>query len=420
MATPAHHVIVGAGPAGVTAAETLRKLAPADRITIIGDEPEAPYSRMAIPYLLEGDIDEAGTHLRSDSAHFSALDIEVQQDRVVTVVTGQKRLQLASGHAVDYSKLLIATGSSPARPPINGLDAPGVHHCWTLADARHIISRATSGDEVVLLGAGFIGCIILEALASRGVKLTVVEMGDRMVPRMLDEAAGGMLKRWCEDRGIRVLTGTRVTAVEEADSGLMIATDGGEKLPARLFVVAAGVKPNVGFLASSGIEIGDGIRVDHTMQSSAPDVYAAGDVAEARDLSTGGFDVLAIQPVAVEHGYTAAMNMAGHVTEHRGSLNMNVLDTVGLISTSFGSWMGVDGGDHGTLRDDQGFRYLRLEFDGDRLVGGQSVGMTEHVGIMRGLIQTGLRLGSWKEKLQSAPERIAEAYIATAHGIADA
>ncbi|MEL7543632.1 MAG: FAD-dependent oxidoreductase [Pseudomonadota bacterium] len=420
MATPAHHVIVGAGPAGVTAAETLRKLAPADRITIIGDEPEAPYSRMAIPYLLEGDIAEAGTHLRADTNHFSSLNIDVRQERVATVVTGKKRLQLASGDALDYDKLLIATGSSPARPPIDGLDAPGIHHCWTLADARNIIARASSGDEVVLLGAGFIGCIILEALASRGVKLTVVEMGDRMVPRMLDEAAGSMLKRWCEERGIRVLTGTKVTEVEQAGDAINIVTDSGEKLPARLFVVAAGVKPNVGFLASSGIEIADGIRVDHTMQSSAPDVYAAGDVAEARDLSTGGFDVLAIQPVAVEHGYTAAMNMAGQKTEHRGSLNMNVLDTVGLISTSFGSWMGVTGGDRATLRDDDGFRYLRLEFDADRLVGGQSVGMTEHVGIMRGLIQTGLRLGSWKAKLQAAPERLAEAYIATAHGVADA
>lgn len=418
--SPTHHVIVGAGPAGVTAAETLRKLDENARITIIGDEPEAPYSRMAIPYLLEGDIEEPGTHLRADADHFNSHDIAVLRERVGTVMSGQKRLKLENGDDISFDNLLIATGSSPVQPPIAGIDLPGVHHCWTLADARQINERAVAGSDVVLLGAGFIGSIILEALASKGVNLTVVEMGDRMVPRMLDETAGNMLKSWCESKGIRILTSTKITEVAEAGDGLQVITDSGEKLSAGLFVVAAGVKPNYGFLASSGIEIGEGVRVDGHMQTNVADIYAAGDVAEARDLSTGGYDVLAIQPVAVEHGYTAAMNMAGHPTKHRGSLNMNVLDTVGLISSSFGSWMGVEGGARGSLVNPEGYRYMRLEFDGDRLVGGQAVGLTENVGIMRGLIQTGLPLGSWKDKLIAAPERLAEAYIATAHGISHA
>lgn len=414
------HVIIGAGPAGVTAAETLRKHDANAKITIIGDEPEAPYSRMAIPYMLEGDIEESGTHLRADADHFTSLDINVRRERVGTVLASQKRLKLENGDDVDFDKLLIATGSKPIQPPIEGMDLPGVHHCWTLADARKINELASTGSEVVLLGAGFIGSIILEALASKGVKLTVVEMGDRMVPRMLDETAGNMLKSWCEAKGIRILTSTKVTEVIESSDGLHVVTDGGERLPAKLFVVAAGVKPNYGFLASSGIEVGEGVRVNDRMQTSVADIYAAGDVAEARDLTSGGYDVLAIQPVAVEHGYTAAMNMSGHPTVHRGSLNMNVLDTVGLISSSFGSWMGVDGGSRGTLVSEDGYKYMRLEFDGDRLVGGQAVGLTENVGIMRGLIQTGIPLGSWKDKLIAAPERLAEAYIATAHGISHA
>ena len=127
--------------------------------------------------------------------------------------------------------------------------------------------------------------------------------------------------------------------------------------------------------------------------------------------------MLAIQPVAVEHGYTAALNMCGHEARHRGSLNMNVLDTVGLISSSFGSWMGVDGGDRGVSTDRDGYRYVRLEFDGDRLIGGQAVGVTDNIGMMRGLIQTGLRLGDWKDKLIRAPERLAEAYVSTVEGV---
>jgi len=415
-----HHVIIGAGPAGVTAAETLRKQDAKARITIVGDEPEAPYSRMAIPYLLEGDIEESGTHLRAASDHFEKHGITCLRQKVGAVLASQKRIKLENGDDLSFDRLLIATGSNPLRPPIEGLDLPGVHNCWTLADARKINELAQSGSEVVLLGAGFIGSIILESLASKGVKLTVVEVGDRMVPRMLDETAGNMLKSWCEQKGVRVLTGTKITGVVKSDDGLQVITGDGLRLPARLFVVAAGVKPNYGFLASSGINIGKGVWVDEHMQTSVPDIYAAGDVAEARDLTAGGYDVLAIQPVAVEHGYTAAMNMAGHPATHRGSLNMNVLDTMGLISSSFGSWMGVDGGSRGTLLDDGCHRYMRLEFDGDRLVGGQAVGLTEHIGIMRGLIQTGLPLGSWKDKLVAAPERLAEAYIATAHGISHA
>ena len=150
----------------------------------------------------------------------------------------------------------------------------------------------------------------------------------------------------------------------------------------------------------------------------SPDVYAAGYYSEGIDLSTGKPDVLAIQPVAVEHGRIAALNMAGVVTPHRGSLNMNVLDTMGLISSSFGLWQGAPIGTTGKIIDEANYKYLKLEFEGDRLVGAQCVGMTDHVGMLRGLIQTGFRLGGWRDKLLQAPERLREAYISVAQGVA--
>ena len=135
-------------------------------------------------------------------------------------------------------------------------------------------------------------------------------------------------------------------------------------------------------------------------------------MAEGINLSTGHNDMLAIQPVAVEHGYIAALNMCGIKTQHRGSLNMNVLDTLGLISSSFGTWEGVEGGETATLLDDAANRYVRLEFEDDRLIGAQCVGLTDHVGMLRGLIQTGLHLGPWKARLIESPARIPEAYVA--------
>ncbi len=412
-----HHVILGAGPAGVVAAETLRKLDSKSKVTLVNGESELPYSRMAIPYLLAGNIGEEGTYLRHEKGYYDNLGIAHVQARATGVDTKDKKVALDGANDLKYDTLLIATGASPLRPPIDGLYLPGVSTCWTLDDARTILKTAKKGDSVVLLGAGFIGSIILEALVKMGVKLTVVEMGDRMVPRMMDEIAGNMIKRWCEERGLTVMTGSKIEKIAKGTDGLEVSVSGGDKLSATLVVAAAGVAPNIDFLAKSGIKTGAGVRVDDHLATNAPDVYAAGDVAEARDLSTGEWDMLAIQPVAVEHGYLAAQNMAGNPTPHRGSLNMNVLDTLGLVSSSFGSWMGVKGGESAKLVDEAGFRYLRLEFSDDRLVGGQAVGMTEHIGIMRGLIQTGLHLGEWKDTLLTSPQRLTEAYVATAQGV---
>ncbi|MEM8743102.1 MAG: FAD-dependent oxidoreductase [Pseudomonadota bacterium] len=417
MAKARHHVIIGAGPAGVLAADTLRQRDPDSRITLVSGEKEPPYSRMAIPYLLANHIGEDGTYLRQDPAHFSDSSIEVVHARAKRIDPKKKSVTLEKGKPLKYDRLLLATGASPIMHPVPGLDLPGVCTCWTIEDARAIADRALKGDEVVLMGAGFIGSIILEALVERGVKLTVVEMADRMISHMMDETASAMLKRWCEDKGIRVLTGTRINEITRGKSRLDAVLSTGKVISAKLVVVAAGVAPNIGFLKGSGIKTDQGIKVNGYLRTSAKDVYAAGDVAQAKDMSTGEFSVLAIQPVAADHGRIAALNMAGERTPHEGSLNMNVLDTLGLISSSFGKWDGVEGGSNARMHDDAGNRYLRLEFDDDRLIGVQAVGITDHIGIARGLIQTAQRLGRWKDKLIKSPERLAEAYIATAHGV---
>ena len=413
------YVILGAGPAGVTAAETIRQHDGKGRITMIGGEPEPAYSRMAIPYLIHGKIAEQGTYLRQKADHFTSLGIEHQWGRATGVDAAAREISFESGVKRNFDKLLIATGASPIVLPIPGASLPGVHNCWTLSDAREIMKLADNGAPVVLVGAGFIGCIVLEALHLRGCKLTVVEIAPRMVARMMDETAGGMLTRWCREHGVDVHTGTAVQGIEKAASGphpLSVKLSNGSSVPAKLVVLAAGVRSNTGFLAGTGIATKTGILVDQHLQTAVPGIYAAGDCCEGVDLSTGKPDMLAIQPVAVEHGRIAALNMAGVPTAHRGSLNMNVLDTMGLISSSFGMWQGAPGGATAKITDEGKFQYLKLEFSDDRMVGAQCVGMTDHVGMLRGLIQTGLRLGSWKDKLMEAPERVREAYISVAQG----
>jgi NAD(P)H-nitrite reductase large subunit len=414
------YVILGAGPAGVTAAETIREVDRTGAITIIGGEPEPPYSRMAIPYLLHGNIGEGGTYFRQQDDHYDRLGIAYRHGIATGIDTSGHKLALQGGSVVPYDRLLIATGASPILPPIPGSDFDGVVNCWTLEDARKILDDADHGAPVVLVGAGFIGCIVLEALYQRGCDLTVVEVAPRMVARMLDDVAGGMLKRWSESKGVKVYTGTKVQAIEPGSgvggSRFTVGLSDGSWIPAKLVVLAAGVRSNIDFLSGSGIATNHGITVDQFLRTSAADVYAAGDCCEGIDLSTGKPDMLAIQPVATEHGRIAGLNMAGRPTPHRGSLNMNVLDTMGLISSSFGLWQGVPGGDTARLIDQESFKYLKLNFEGDRLVGAQCVGLTDHVGMLRGLIQTGFPLGHWKETLMEQPERLRDAYIAVAHG----
>jgi NADPH-dependent 2,4-dienoyl-CoA reductase/sulfur reductase-like enzyme len=410
------HVIIGAGPCGVVAAETLRKARPADEIILIGGEPEPPYSRMAIPYFLINKIDEEGMYLRTTD-YYPQHKIDYVKQQVSAIDAQAKQLVLSDKTHIRYDKLLIASGSHPVSPPIEGIDLPGVHSCWTLEDARQIAALGKEGVNVVLMGAGFIGCIILESLIRRGINLTVVEMDDRMVPRMMDEKAGGLLKKWCIEKGVNVLTSTKITAIKQAQSSMSVVLDSGETLPADLVISATGVRSNIGFLEGSGIKTNKGIVVDHFMQTNIADVYAGGDVAEARDFSTGDYQVQAIQPTATDHGRLAALNMAGRQVEHNGSINMNVLDTLGLISHSFGLWMGLEGGDSVEIYNPDAYKYLNLRFglgeDEDVLVGASTLGMTQHIGVIRGLIESKTHLKYWKERLMDDPTRIMEAYLSS-------
>ena len=430
------HVIIGNGPAGVVAAETLRKFDKHSEIVLIGAEAEPPYSRMAIPYFLMGNITEAGAHLRKKDGHFVENGIRLVKGRAMRVAAASHEVELEGGERLRYDRLLIASGSHPVRPPVAGMNLPGVHTCWTLADAREIVAKAKPGARVLQLGAGFIGCIIMEALAARGVKLTVVEMGDRMVPRMMTEKAGAMIRHWVEKKGVAVHVNARVDAIEVGGGkGLLgkvvgLVTGGGgsagamrvklsngQTLEADLVICAAGVKPNIGFLAGSGVEVGQGIRVDAGMQTSVPGIYAAGDVTEAAGFHSGSPQLNAIQPNAADQARVAAANMAGRPTAAQGSLAINVLDTLGLISTSFGQWWGeskAEGGDSVELADEANGRYLSLQFKGDILIGATSVGWTDHVGALRGLVQGRVRLGAWKARLLHDPTQFMAAYLGAA------
>ncbi|MCB1887180.1 MAG: FAD-dependent oxidoreductase, partial [Rhodocyclaceae bacterium] len=202
------------------------------------------------------------------------------------------------------------------------------------------------------------------------------------------------------------------------DAPLSVRLSTGECLPCDVVIVAAGVAPNVGFLEGSPVHVAKGVLVDDRMQTSVPGIYAAGDVAEAPDLFTGAHLVSAIQPNAVDQARVAAINMAGGNAHMPGVLAINVLDTLGLISSSFGQWWGGEGTQGVERVDEAAFRYISLQFRDDVLVGATSIGLTDHVGALRGLIQGQLHLGVWRDRLLANPFAFFEAYVANTQPVA--
>ena len=356
MPSPLEHVVVvGASLAGLRACEGLRQQGYEGRITLLGDEVEPPYDRPPLSKaFLAGDWDAERIRLRKAEV-LSTLHLDMRLGaRATSLGTAAARLGLADGSSVAYDGLIIATGAAPRRLP-GQPDVEGVLSLRTLADSSALRSLLTAPRDrparLVVIGAGFIGCIIMEALASRGVELTVVEMGDRMVPRMMGPVAGGMIRQWCEKKGVHVRTGARVEAIVPGDTGqpLKVRLSTGEKIDADLVISATGVRPSIHFLEGSGINCLQGILTDEHLQTSVPGVFAAGDCAEAFDKVSGRTIVSAIQPNAAEQARVAALNMLGQTTALKGVTQINVLDTLGLISTSFGNWQGVPGGEHAEL-----------------------------------------------------------------------
>jgi len=408
------HVIIGSGPAGVVAAETLRKADPACEITLLHGEAGPPYARMTIPYLLAGQIEAAGTHLRQEPGHYDRLGIRLVAGRARTVDAAARNVLLEDGRVLPYDRLLVASGATPVLQKMPGIDLPGVHTCWTLEDVRTFTERAKPGTRVVQMGAGFVGCVIMRGLVSLGVDLTILVRSGRMVSRMMNPIASGMIRRWCEAKGVRIRVNTLPTELRSVGGELRVVLDGGEELPAHIYLCLVGVKPNTNFLAGSGVAMQAGILVDASLRTNVPEIYAAGDVAEATNCLTGERMVNAIQPNAVEQGRIAALNMAGKSATARGAFAFNVLDTLGLLSYSFGAWQGLAGGESVELVDESRFRYLRLEFLEDRLVGANTVGFSEHAGVLRGLMEGKVRLGAWKARLLQDPTLLLQAYLARA------
>ena len=413
----ARHLIIGGGTAGMNAIRTIRE-EETERSTITLVSAERPYSRMVLPYYLDRSIAESHVFTATPKV-LAGWGVTAQVGKRATALDTKANVcTLDDGTKVEYDDCLIATGSSAVRAPVPGADGPGVHSFWTLEQARGVIAQSRPGSHVVMVGAGFIAFTILNSILALGATLTIVEVAPRILPRMIDDTGAGLVEEWLKRHGVKVRTGVRLTKITDAKGRQKLSFTTGGDLVADVVIMATGIRTNLDWLKDSGVRVNQGIVVDEHLRSSVPNVYAAGDVAEGRDLISGANAVHAIEPTAQEHGRVVGANMAGKAVSYRGSLIINIVEVCHLDVASFGAWEDARAETASGVKADRP-AYRKLLWRGERLVGAIILGpssdiwTTNDVGMLKGLVQSGVGLGRWKAHLKANPFDIKPAFIAT-------
>jgi len=373
-------LIIGAGPAGVSAAETVRGLDPRAELVMLSDEPTLPYSP---PAMADHFITGSDLHLWRGVDWLEQTGVDYHQGvRVVAIEPQAHRVRLSDGGRLAYDRLLIATGSR-LYAPVPGADLPGVYNFKSLSAAEALVKRVRAGEAhtALIVGAGFIGMEIALLLCELGVAVTQVEMLDQVMATMLDaDTAVVALDLMCQ-RGVDVRLNTKAAAFTGNGQATGIQLDSGEHLQADLLIAATGVKPNLDLLEGSGIAHTWGIQVDETLRTSAADIYAAGDVIESPNRLTGQRLVHAIFPNAVEQGRVAGMNIAGFPTVYEGAEKMNSLKHLGLPIMAVGEKEGET-----VLQHRHGSDLRTLYLRGNCLVGFQLAGDIRAAGVLHSLL----------------------------------
>jgi len=375
-------VILGAGPAGLSVAERLRELAPVGDVDldVVYDEPFPPYSppAMADHFLTGRDapLYWKGTDVleRLGATHHRAACRSVDP--------AARRVELTSGATLDYNRLVIATGSR-LHAEVPGVELAGVHDFKSLRTATALVDRARRGEvtSALIVGAGFIGVEVALLLADLGLQVTIISRR-WVMPRGVDPETGEVVRAALQGRGVAVLMYQPAEAFEGDTEVEALRIAGGERLRADVYVAATGVKPNLECLAGSGLAMDWGVTVDDDLRTSEVDVYAAGDVAETRDLLTGERYVHAIFPNAVAQGRIVAERLVGLDPVYAGAESMNSLKHLGVPVVA----AGVPSGEELCLRDGPVLR--KLFVDDGRITGFQLAGDIRGAGVYRRLMLT--------------------------------
>lgn len=371
------YVIIGNSTAGIAAAESIRKLDQAGSITILSDEAFPTYGRPLISYFLLGKTDAAHMNYRPADFYRKNNIRTMFSVRAEHIDTAKKQVLLQGGKKVKYDKLLVATGSRPFVPPMEGLDKNEYFTFMTYADALALEKQLAPEKNVLIVGAGLIGLKCLEGIADRVGKVTFVDMAPHILPSILDDYGASIIQKQLEKHGAEFYLSDSVASFEKGVAHLK----SGATVPFDILVVAAGVRPNVELVKEAGGKVGRGILTDDRQETSLKDVYAAGDCTESYDITCGQSRILALLPNAQFQGSCAGTNMAGGEAHFTNAVPMNAIGFFGSHVLTAGSYFGD------TYEEKEGETYKKLFFDGDKLNGFILIDLPERAGIYTSLLR---------------------------------
>jgi 3-phenylpropionate/trans-cinnamate dioxygenase ferredoxin reductase component len=310
-------VIVGAGQGAAKAVETLRGAGYGGDLVVIGDEPHPPYQRPPLSKkYLAGEMDAAALSLRGPD-YYATQGVDLRLGTaVVGIDTAARRVTLATGRPVPYSKLLIATGTRARKLPLAGAERDGVVTLRSISDVDAIRARLAQAERVAIIGGGYIGLEVAAVACSRGHRVTVLEGQDRVMARSVSPDVSRFFEILHRDRGVRLHTGVGVTEILGVDRVTAVALTDGRTARADLVLIAAGATPNTELAAAAGLTVADGIVVDNAAKTSAPDIYACGDCTRFPSRRYGRAVRLESVQNAIDQGKAAALAMLGEAPDY--------------------------------------------------------------------------------------------------------
>lgn len=389
------YVIIGNSAAAIGAAEGIRSADSEGNITIISDEPYHTYSRPLISYLLQGKTDIQKMKYRRGDFYEKNNIKTILGRKAVNISSKEKSVLLDNGVSVKYDKLLVSTGSSPFIPHMEGVET--VENCFTfmsLGDALALEKVLTKNSKALIIGAGLIGIKAAEGIAGKVKSITVVDLSQRILSSILDDAASEMIIGKLKKHGIEFKLGTSVDKFDKNSAFLK----NGETVNFDILIIAVGVKPNVSLVKEAGGVVGKGIKTNSRQMTSINDIYAAGDCTESYDITINENRILALLPNAYMQGETAGKNMAGVNCEFENAMPMNAVGFFGTHIITAGTYIGED---YIEKTDDT---YKRLCCKDNLLKGYILIGNIQRAGIYTSIIREQIPLSDMNfEKIKRRP-----------------
>ncbi len=330
------YIIIGSGAAGLTAAEAIRSCDPQASIQMLTNDPYGYYSRPGLAYYLAKELSEDSLYPYRD-AYFRDLKLNLVKEAAVRINPAEHAVHLRGGRVLPYDRLLVATGATASPPDVPGADLEGVVKLDNLDDARRIVKLARRAASAVVVGGGITALEIVEGLAARGVCTHYFLRGDHYWSSVLDETESKIVEERLKEDGIQLHFRTRVTEILKKKDRLEgVRNEDGSLVPCQILAFAIGIRPNKELAAACGLTVKRGILVSDHLQTSDPDIFAAGDVAQVIDKDHPDGLLESLWNPARQQGHLAGLTMAGDSASLVRPVAVNVTRLAGLVTTIIG------------------------------------------------------------------------------------